>query len=178
MDWRLPFLLRTLIVRSRLLTNFKLEPLGWVFLFSSILSKSENRVVIFALQGQLYQPLECTSSFRRIQTIWYRTWNGRICSWEVRFFTSPLLHTADLPFYSLSALCFSSFSQLYEYQICTHQPRTSHVKNKEKNSPRCSSISIFYHWQSCMYQEIEWSEFYSMTISGASAIRSRPIIRN
>ena len=70
------------------------------------------------LQGQLYQvPF---GGFKQSGI-------GReMGEYALEKYVNYFLHTVDLPFYSLSALCFSSFSQLlYEYQICTHQPRTS-----------------------------------------------------
>ena len=99
------------------------------------------------LQGQLYQvPF---GGFKQSGI-------GReMGEYALEKYVNYFLHTVDLPFYSLSALCFSSFSQLYKYQICTHQPRTPHVKNKKEiSAPRC--ISIFFIIDSrCINQEIE-----------------------
>ena len=75
---------------------------AWVssfLLYLSFSRKKTNKSEIklftffFFLQDQLCQPLKRTSSFRWIQTIWYRTWNGRICSRQVRFFPPTLLPT-------------------------------------------------------------------------------------
>ena len=70
---------------------------AWVSFFALSISQSKkaNRLNLNLnffprLQGQLCQPLKRTSSFRWIQTIWYWTWNGRICSCQVRYFFPPL----------------------------------------------------------------------------------------
>ena len=172
MDWRLPFLLRTLTVRSRLLTNFKLEPHGWVSYFDYLSQKRK--------QGCNFRPSRSTVSTTWMHKLLLVDSNNlvSVVRWEnmllrSTFFYYFLLHTVDLPFYSLSALCFSSFSSFLSYtNIKSVHINLGHRmwRTKKKIAPRCTSISIFLSLtvnvctkklndqSSIRWQSVEWAQ--------------------